>query len=373
MKATYTTHFTHYKTFYYRTLSDDRYVRKHDWHRFVCFGNRKLEHFLSLTLKKINFFAGSSGAGSDTEPDVLNVSKPEEEDEDSLLEDFQSLNVSDKMKASMLQGIEQQQSSSFTLKTSNKKSEDIIKSFFNNPQEFSKKHTEQQTPASTTKKFHKLSQKERKKLQLNNSATSPEMVVKPKWSGWGQPSNGSEAETAASGSSLASIMQEEEAKDVGKSSPSPISQRYFISNRKKELEKKNHYSFFYSAAIANGKQRTRKQSWRSLSFENSPDVLAQSPPSNPWKKISNGSDKEGALDLYACSSSLQEILHEESQQSANLNKAKSKPFSTTQLEEKAMADLKNFYNADNVFDECITVQRVNQGVLATPIWKKAKH
>ena len=48
---------------------------------------------MSLTLKKINFFAGSSGAGSDTEPDVLNVSKPEEEDEDSLLEDFQSLNV----------------------------------------------------------------------------------------------------------------------------------------------------------------------------------------------------------------------------------------------------------------------------------------
>ena len=147
------------------------------------------------------------------------------------------------MKASMLQGIEQQQSSSFTLKTSNKKSEDIIKSFFNNPQEFSKKHTEQQTPASTTKKFHKLSQKERKKLQLNNSATSPEMVVKPKWSGWGQPSNGSEAETAASGSSLASIMQEEEAKDVGKSSPSPISQRYFISNRKKELEKKSLFLF----------------------------------------------------------------------------------------------------------------------------------
>ena len=127
----------------------------------------------------------------------------------------------------------------------------------------------------------------------------------------------------------------------------------------------------YSAAMANGKQRTRKQSWRSLSFdfESNDNVLAQSPPiSNPWKKISsNGSsDKNEALDL-------QEILHEESLQSANLSKAKSKPFSTTQLEEKAMADLKNFYNADNVFDECISVQRVEQAVLATPIWKRAKN
>lgn len=172
-------------------------------------------------------FAGSSGAGSDTEPDVLNaISKAEaEEDEDSLLEDFQSLNVSDKMKSLQQHPQEQQQSSSFTLKSSsNKKSEDIIKSFFNNPQEFSKKHLEQQS----NKKFHKLSQKERKKLQLNTSEKpETEIVVKSKWSGWGQPSNGSTATKAeASGSSsLASIMQEEEAKDVEKSSPSPISQR----------------------------------------------------------------------------------------------------------------------------------------------------
>merc|ERR1712029_860928 len=79
---------------------------------------------------------------------------------------------------------------------------------------------------------------------------------------------------------------------------------------------------------------TRKQSWRSLSFDyESTDNMAQSPPiSNPWKKISSNvsSDKNEALDL-------QEILHEESLQSANLSKAKSKPFSTTQLEEKAMA------------------------------------
>ena len=61
-------------------------------------------------------FAGSSGAGSDTEPDVLNaISKAEaEEDEDSLLEDFQSLNVSDKMKSLQQHPQEQQQSSSFT-------------------------------------------------------------------------------------------------------------------------------------------------------------------------------------------------------------------------------------------------------------------
>ena len=184
---------------------------------------------LKFELRKFEFlFAGSSGAGSDTEPDVLNVSKAEaEEDEDSLLEDFQSLNVSDKMKSLQEQHPPEQQSSSFTLKSSTKKSEDIIKSFFNNPQEFSKKHLEQQHQSTPVgKKFHKMSQKERKKLQLSNEKPETETVVKSKWSGWGQPTNGINTEAKASGSSsLASIMQEEEAKDVEKSSPSPISQR----------------------------------------------------------------------------------------------------------------------------------------------------
>ena len=249
-----------------------------------------------------------------------------------------------------------QQSSSFTL-ISNKKSEDIIKSFFDNPQEFSKKisTTEQTTP--TSKKFHKLSQKERKKLQNSTSphASASEAAAKPKWTGWGQPP---QANDLQNGSSLSSIMQQEEAKaDFNgggpKSSPSPISNGTPSSS-------------------SSTTKRTRKQSWRSLSFDNSAEVLAQSPPaSNPWK-ISQVDNEAAIAWPTPAQPTLHQILHEESKQSANLTKAKSKPFHVTQLEEKAMSELRDFYNADNVFDERITVQRVDQGVLATPIWKKSK-
>ena len=69
---------------------------------------------------------------------------------------------------------------------------------------------------------------------------------------------------------------------------------------------------------------------------------------------------------------MQEILHEESMQSQNLSRTKSKAFHVTQLEESAIQELRTFYNVDNVFDEFITVDRVEQGVLATPIWRKRK-
>ena len=259
--------------------------------------------------------------------------------EDSLLEDFQSLNVSDK---------KAQQSEAFTLISNKKSSEDFIKSFFQNPQEFSKKITEQTPITPTSKKFTKLSQKERKKLQNSTSPNSKDIEdTKPKWSGWGQPPSNGLNSASESAASLASIMQQESAKaDLGKS------------------------------PISNGNsKRTRKQSWRSLSFDNTNEILAQSPPaaaSNPWKISAN---VENDFDLGQPQNepqSLHEILHEETRQSANLSKAKSKPFHVTQLEEKAMSDLREFYNADNVFDERITVQRVDQGVLATPIWKKSK-
>ena len=301
-----------------------------------------------MTIRLFINFTGSSG-GSDNENDAL-ISKAEI-DEDSLLEDFQVLNVSAK---------KAQQSSAFTL-ISNKKSEDIIKSFFDNPQEFSKKisTTEQTTP--TSKKFTKLSQKERKKLQNSTSpqaSAASEAANKPKWTGWGQPpqaSNGLE-----NGSSLASIMQQEEASNLlgPKSSPSPIS---------------NGTTAASASTASTTTKRTRKQSWRSLSFDNT-EVLAQSPPaaSNPWKISQVENEAANGL-VFEAQPTLHQILHEESKQSANLTKAKSKPFHVTQLEEKAMSELKHFYNAENVFDERITVQRVDQGILATPIWKKSKN
>lgn len=47
----------------------------------------------------------------------------------------------------------------------------------------------------------------------------------------------------------------------------------------------------------------------------------------------------------------------------------SKPLRCTQIEDKAIDDLRKFYNCDNVDDEIITVERVAIiGNVAAPVW-----
>jgi hypothetical protein len=66
-----------------------------------------------------------------------------------------------------------------------------------------------------------------------------------------------------------------------------------------------------------------------------------------------------------------QILHEEKRESDNLVRAITKPLAATQIEEKAIEELKKFYNVENCFDENVKIDRVDgQRVLATPIWKK---
>ena len=70
---------------------------------------------------------------------------------------------------------------------------------------------------------------------------------------------------------------------------------------------------------------------------------------------------------------MHEILRQESVKTHNLTRAKAKPFHVTQTEEKAMMDLKKFYNAANVFDEYIFVERAENAILATPVWSNRKN
>lgn len=65
-----------------------------------------------------------------------------------------------------------------------------------------------------------------------------------------------------------------------------------------------------------------------------------------------------------------EIIASEQEERNNLFKLKTKPFSFTQMEDKAMEELYEFYNASNIFDERITVQRVVSSVVAKPTWIK---
>ena len=92
-------------------------------------------------------------------------------DSDSVFDDFEHLGVNDETTDS-------NKTSGFTVIT-NKKPDEVIKSFFENPKQFSNQNNgvsdAPQQPTSSTvvvKKFTKLSQKERKK-QLLKEETSP--------------------------------------------------------------------------------------------------------------------------------------------------------------------------------------------------------
>ena len=94
----------------------------------------------------------------------------ETNDSDSVFDDFEHLGVNDETTDS-------NKTSGFTVIT-NKKPDEVIKSFFENPKQFSNQNNvfsdaPQQTSSTTVvKKFTKLSQKERKK-QLLKEETSP--------------------------------------------------------------------------------------------------------------------------------------------------------------------------------------------------------
>ncbi len=67
----------------------------------------------------------------------------------------------------------------------------------------------------------------------------------------------------------------------------------------------------------------------------------------------------------------EQILNQEKKESENLFRAATKPLWVTQIEEKAIEELKVFYNVEKCFDENVKVSRVDEDrVLATPIWKK---
>ena len=61
-------------------------------------------------------------------------------------------------------------------------------------------------------------------------------------------------------------------------------------------------------------------------------------------------------------------MHQEVIQKENINRAQSKSLTAIELEERAIEELKAFYNVENIFDEFITVERTNTCAIATPVW-----
>ena len=221
-------------------------------------------------------------------------------------------------------------------------------------------------------KFTKLSQKERKRLnsesqQLSSTTNKTPDADKPAWGGWGSQnpdsikstpkSNGTELNSSNNNASLEEIMK---------------SQKHRISPDKETK----------SSESPKSNQNTKKpKTWRTLDF-NEPKQIAPAPipAKNPWqiKNTSSSSMTKStdsmsiALGQKPPSSTFQEIMHQEAIQKQNLHRIQSKSLAITQIEEKAIEELKAFYNVDNVYEELITVTRANTSAMATPVWNPRK-
>ncbi|KAL1502111.1 hypothetical protein ABEB36_007304 [Hypothenemus hampei] len=110
------------------------------------------------------------------------------------------------------------------------------------------------------------------------------------------------------------------------------------------------------------KQRKRLSSESNNIISSSPVI--QESPKNPWKipEDWNSSIDSGQQD------NIEAIISSEKKQKENLIKITSKQLVYTQIEDKAIEELRKFYNADNVEDEIILIERVSMGAVALPVW-----
>ena len=189
----------------------------------------------------------------------------------------------------------------------------------------------------------RISQKERKRLSLEAAATTskePESSPAKLWTGWGN-NNGQQS---PEGSSLADIMRLE------RQSPPQTSDRPKFG---------------------------KKTSWKKIELGTeikSPELTPTK--LNPWNLPPSPQKDVSFLEInsnQAMKESFQEIVREDIVKEENLVKVKSKSLNITQIEEKAIEELRKFYNVDHCQDEVITISRQPRGTIAAPIWRKKKN
>ena len=119
----------------------------------------------------------------------------------------------------------------------------------------------------------------------------------------------------------------------------------------------------------------KKTSWRKIDLNSSSSLSCDSPSPvkmNPWKlpPQPRQSPEKEVLVKESSNRSFEQIMKEDHSKEEELLRVQSKPLHITQIEEKAIEELKQFYNVETCRDEIITVERVKKGALATPVWKK---
>ncbi|XP_019772045.2 inhibitor of Bruton tyrosine kinase isoform X1 [Dendroctonus ponderosae] len=106
-------------------------------------------------------------------------------------------------------------------------------------------------------------------------------------------------------------------------------------------------------------QKQRKR----LSSESSSPPVAEAP-KNPWKVIESPVSPVGSPQ----NDDIGSIISNERKQKENLEKIRSKRLVFTQMEDKAIEELRRFYSVDDMDDEIIVINRVSMGAVALPTW-----
>jgi len=218
-----------------------------------------------------------------------------------------------------------------------------------------------------SKRFTKLTQKERKRLSLEKVDGEPmREVTSPTkaWSGWDLAATANSSSTVNE-RSLAEIMQIQ----GGQSSSSG------------GKERKNSESSETPVAI-------KKSSWKqldlaSLDKELSPTKSAGvATPTNPWRVVPTTTEPamaespvfptySGRLSTgESGSGSFSKIMADDVRVERHMMMVQSKPLHLTQLEEQAIDELTKIYRLQYPSDESIQVQRVQVATSAVPVWRR---
>ena len=231
------------------------------------------------------------------------------------------------------------------------------------------------TSAGRPEKKGRLSQKDRKRLSLEVEAktktkepASAPASSRPGWLGWGAPPE----KPLSNSLSLSEIMKMETRNTGDQTKASTVATKPTIPARSKtssESERKAE------------KRSEKKTAWKKISLGD--DIPVEKPTasptkaSNPWKNIPATQSHDIKFKEVTKMETLEQrdvsfvnIMQADAKEEENLTKIASKPLNLTQIEERAIEELRAFYNADGATGEIITVTRVQKGVMAAPVWKR---
>lgn len=240
-----------------------------------------------------------------------------------------------------------------------------------------KKHQQdqQQHPKeSKSKKFPKLSQKERKKMSERKQNGDESVLTSPgtqakSWLGWShQQTSDSSPQLSLSDIMASQKIKSNDAPQLARQNSSGADGAPSTRERK-------------SSEGAEGGKSSRRNLWKQVDLsvaisptKDSPSLTSPGRAGNPWKvgAVDTGSPVSTLslgelLKQDPNNKSFQQIMEDDVQEERNLNQIESKPLHVLQLEEQAMLELHQLYSLQYP-DEVITVQRVDSGCCAKPVW-----